>query len=207
MRNTLGYQYDPAWRLLGKLNFSASDNSQGAFYDGDYHEFVLGAAYRPVDNDRWNTLFKYTNFYNLPSPGQVAPSGTTADYAQKSQVFSLDTIYDVRPWLSLGFKYGLRVGELKDTKVGGDWYSSRADLVVVRADWHWVKEWDAVVELRNLRVQTAQDANAGALLAVYRHLGEHMKLGAGYNFTNYSDDLTDLSYRSHGWFINAVAKY
>jgi outer membrane protein OmpA-like peptidoglycan-associated protein len=207
MRNTLGYQYDPAWRLLGKLNFSASDNSQGAFYDGDYHEFVLGVAYRPVDNDRWNTLFKYTNFYNLPSPGQVAPSGTTADYAQKSQVFSLDTIYDVRPWLSLGFKYGLRVGELKDSKVGGDWYSSRADLVVVRADWHWVKEWDAVAELRDLRVQTAQDSNAGALLAVYRHLGEHMKLGAGYNFTNYSDDLTDLSYRSHGWFINAVAKY
>lgn len=206
MRNTLGYQYDPAWRLLGKLNFSASDNSQGAFYDGDYHEFVLGAAYRPVDNDRWNTLFKYTNYYNLPSPGQVTSLGTAADYAQKSQVFSVDTIYDVRPWLSLGFKYGLRIGQLQNT-AGGDWYSSRADLIVLRTDWHWVKEWDALFELRDLRAREAQDAKAGMLVAVYRHLNEHLKLGAGYNFTNYSDDLTDLSYRSRGWFVNAVAKY
>jgi hypothetical protein len=207
MRNTLGYQYDAAWRLMGKFNFSTSDNSQGAFYDGDYHELVLGAAYRPVDNDRWNTLFKYTNFYNLPSPGQLAPSGSMADYAQRSQVLDVDTIYDVRPWLSLGMKYGLRIGELRDNRVGGDWFSSRADLIVLRADWHWVKEWDAVAELRDLRAREAQDARAGALLAVYRHVGEHTKVGLGYNFTNYSDDLTDLSYRSRGWFVNAVAKY
>jgi hypothetical protein len=25
-----------------------------------------------------------------------------------------------------------------------------------------------------------------------------VKLGGGYNFTRFSDDLTDLSYRSHG---------
>ncbi|MDR3390483.1 MAG: OmpA family protein [Sulfuriferula sp.] len=207
MRNSYGQQYSMAWRLIGKFNFSRSDNTQGAFYDGDYHELVLGAAYRPVDNDRWNTLLKYTNFYNLPSPGQLAASGTVADYAQKSQIFSVDTIYDVWPWLSVGLKYGLRIGELQDSKVGGDWYTSRADLLVLRTDWHLVKEWDAVAELRDLRVQEAQDASAGALLAIYRHVGEHMKVGVGFNFTNYSDDLTDLSYRSRGWFVNAVAKY
>ncbi|MDO9225556.1 MAG: hypothetical protein Q8M09_08550 [Pseudomonadota bacterium] len=32
------------------------------------------------------------------------------------------------------------------------------------------------------------------------------KLGAGYNFTDFSDDLTDVSYRSHGWFINLIGK-
>ena len=31
-----------------------------------------------------------------------------------------------------------------------------------------------------------------------------MKLGAGYNFTDFSDDLTDLSYRHQGAFINFV---
>ncbi|MBL8484218.1 MAG: hypothetical protein JNJ60_18625, partial [Rhodocyclaceae bacterium] len=91
-RNTLGHQVDPAWRLLGKLNFSVSKSSKGDFYNGDFSEFVLGAAYRPVDNDRWNTLVKYTHFYNLPSPGQVNATNTALlDYAQKSQVFSLDT--------------------------------------------------------------------------------------------------------------------
>ena len=204
MRNTLGYIASPDWRLIGKANVSRSSNTQGAFYDGNFHEFVVGAAYRPVSNDRWNTLVKYTNFYNLPSPGQLAPSGTTADYAQKSQVFSVDTIYDLLPYLSVGAKYGLRIGELQPTKTAGDWFSSRADLVVLRTDWHWIKEWDAVIEARNLRAQEAKDATAGFLLGIYRHLAEGVKAGFGYNFTRYSDDLTDLSYRSRGWFVNIL---
>lgn len=205
MRNSLGYQVDPAWRLLGKFNLSRSSNSQGAFYDGNFREVVLGAAYRPVDNDRWNTLFKYTNYYNVPSPGQLSATGSVADYSQKSQVFSVDTVWDALPWLSLGAKYGLRIGELRDNKVDGSWFSSRADLMVLRADWHVVREWDAVLELRKLRAKEAEDARAGVLVAAYRHVGKNVKVGLGYNFTDYSDDLTDLSYRSRGWFLNVLS--
>ncbi len=204
VRNTLGVQASREWRLLGKLDVSRSNNSGGAFYDGNFHEIVAGAAYRPVTDDRWNTLFKYTNFYNLPSPGQLGASGITADYAQKSQVFAVDTIYDLKPWLSLGGKYAFRIGDLKPTRTNGDWFSSRADLLILRTDLHWVKEWDAVIELRTLKGRESQDARAGALLAVYRHVTEGVKLGLGYNFTDYSDDLTDLSYRSRGWFFNVL---
>ena len=38
MKNTLGYQVDPDWRFLGRLNFSTSTASGGAFQDGDYLE-------------------------------------------------------------------------------------------------------------------------------------------------------------------------
>jgi hypothetical protein len=34
-----------------------------------------------------------------------------------------------------------------------------------------------------------------------------MKLGAGYNFTDFSDDLTDLSYRSRGPFLNILGTF
>lgn len=207
LRNTYGQQLDPAWRLLGKFNISRSSNSDGAFYDGNFHEAVIGAAYRPVDNDRWNTLVKLTSYHNVPTAGQLDSNGQVADYAQKSQVFSVDTIWDVKPWVSLGFKYGLRVGKLRMNKVDGPWFSSRADLVVLRADWHWVHEWDIVTEVRNLRAKEAEDARAGALVAVYKHVGKHVKAGVGYNFTNYSDDLTDLSYRSRGWFINVISTF
>lgn len=206
-RNTLGYQVDPAWRLISKFNLSHSTSSQGAFYDGDYTEFVLGAAYRPVDNDRWNTLVKYTYFYNLPSPGQVDSLGSTLDYTQKSHVFDIDTTYDVRPWLSVGGKYGIRLGELRASKTDGDWFSSQADLVVLRADFHWVHEWDALVEARRLRAREAGDARSGFLVGVYRHVADHAKIGIGYNFTNFSDNLTDLSYRSRGWFLNAISTF
>jgi hypothetical protein len=42
------------------------------------------------------------------------------------------------------------------------------------------------------------------LVAVYRHLGKHVKAGLGYNFTNFSEDLTDMSFKSRGIFVNVV---
>lgn len=205
MKNTLGYQIDPDWRFLGRLNVSTSSSSGGAFQDGEYLELVTGYAWRPVRNDRWNTLFKYTYLYNLPSPGQLSNS-LAADFAQKSHVLAVDTLYDVHPWVSVGGKLGVRRGELKDAKVGGDWVSSTVWLGILRADWHWVHEWDILTELRMLDVAAASDSQTGALVGVYKHLNKHMKLGAGYNFTDFSDDLTDVSYRSRGWFINLIGK-
>lgn len=202
------YQLDPAWRLLGVLNLARSSSSQGAFYDGDYTEAVAAAAYRPVDNDRWNTLFKYTYFYNLPSSGQVDNfTNRLLDFTQRSHVLNVDTIYDLTPWLSVGAKYGLRVGELRASRTGGEWSDSRAQLLVGRADIHFLKERDATFELRRLSVTEADDDRSGLLVAIYRHLGANGKVGVGYNFTDFSDDLTDLSYRSRGLFLNVLAQF
>ena len=44
--------------------------------------------------------------------------------------------------------------------------------------------------------------SAGTLLTVSRYLGEHFKVGVGYNFTDFSDDLTDLDYDAKGFFLN-----
>ncbi|GAA5786294.1 OmpA family protein [Chitiniphilus shinanonensis] len=206
-QNSYGNQLSDAWRLMAKVNASYSEASQGAYLDGNYVETELAGAYRPVDNDRWNTLLRYQFLYSLPSPGQVTDSGGMADYAQRSHVVSVDTIYDLWPWLSVGAKYAMRLGELKATRGDGEWFSSSANLVVARTDWHLVRQWDALVEWRRLAAREAGDAEQGALVAVYRHLGNNVKAGVGYNFTRFSDDLTDLSYRSRGWFINVLAVY
>jgi hypothetical protein len=47
----------------------------------------------------------------------------------------------------------------------------------------------------------------GFLVGVYRHINDNFKIGVGYNFTDFSDNLTDLSYSSYGWFINAIASF
>lgn len=207
MKNTLGYQIDPDWRFLGRLNFSTSETSGGAFQDGDYVEVVTGYAWRPVKNDRWNALLRYSYLYNLPTTGQLVSGYSASDYAQRSHILAADAIHDLKPWLSIGGKIGYRKGEMKDNTVAGAaWQDSTAWLGIVRADWHWVHEWDIVTEWRMLDVSAADDRQTGALLGVYKHLGRHFKLGAGYNFTRFSDDLTDLSYRSRGWFINLIGK-
>ncbi len=219
-RNTLGSQLTPAWRLLGKLDVARSGSSQGVFFDGNYTEGVIGAAFRPVDNDRWNTLIKYTYMYDLPSPGQLSPSSSgsfdtganlyssrVVDYSQKSQVFSIDTIWDVTPWLSLGGKYGYRWGSLKPTRAAGDWFDSTADLMVLRGEWHFVRNWSGLVELRRLHAREAADTKKGALVGVYRYLNKHVKVGVGYNFTDFSDNLTDLSYNNRGVFLNVLSTF
>ncbi len=38
-------------------------------------------------------------------------------------------------------------------------------------------------------------------------MNENLKVGVGYNFTDFSDDLTDLSYRSRGVFLNILGKF
>lgn len=208
MKNSLSYQASEDWRMLGSLNFSRSSSSEGAFYDGDYTEGVLAAAFRPVENDRLNALFKYTYFYNLPSSGQIGQTtGRILDYTQKSHVLNVDVIYDIAPWLSVGAKYGYRYGQQRNDRAGGEWYDSQAHLAVLRADLHFVREWDAVVELRSLYTAETDDRRSGVLVAVYRHLGQNAKLGVGYNFTDFSDDLTDLSYRHRGVFMNVLATY
>jgi hypothetical protein len=48
------------------------------------------------------------------------------------------------------------------------------------------------------------EQRSGALVAMYRHVGDHVKVGLGYNFTDFSEDLTDLSFRHEGAFFNIV---
>jgi len=126
-------------------------------------------------------------------------------------VFNIDTTYDVVPWLSVGVKYGMRLGQLRMSKTSGEWFSSRADLLVLRADFHIVKEWDALIETRRLRAKEADDMRSGYLVGIYRHIKSDasgsVKIGVGYNFTDFSDNLTDMSYRSRGWFLNALAAF
>ena len=87
-----------------------------------------------------------------------------------------------------------------------DFVQSRANLYILRADWHLTHRWDALIEARMLDLPDAEDQRSGALLGLYRHVGENIKFGFGYNFTEFSDDLTDLDFNSQGFFINLVGK-
>ena len=53
-----------------------------------------------------------------------------------------------------------------------------------------------------LEIRDLNDRRSGTLVVVSRYLNEHFKVGAGYNFTDFSDDLTDLSFDHRGVFLN-----
>ncbi len=206
IKNSMKYQVTPGWRVVGKLNHADSKSSLGQFFDGNYTEAVVGYGYRPVNNDRLNALIKYTYFYNVPTAGQVTATSAAAELIQKSHIVSLDTLYDVTRRWTIGGKYAYRLGQVSPDRENREFFDSRAHLYIARADWHFIRRWDALIEMRLLDLPDAQDKRSGALLALYWHMGDNIKLGAGYNFTDFSDDLTDLSYDSKGVFINLVGK-
>jgi hypothetical protein len=206
LKNTLSVQMNPDWRTFAKLNLSESESSQGEFYDGNFTEFVLGYGYRPIANDRLNMVLKYTFFENLPAAEQMGVTGTRADFIQRSNIMALDVTYDLTPRWTLGGKLAQRLGEVALERVDPQFFESNADLYILRADWNVVRNWDWLVEARELDVKQAADKRSGFLTAGYWHMNDTIKLGAGYNFTDFSDDLTDLDFDSQGFFINIIGK-
>ena len=204
------------WRLLGDLDavIARSPAAETAFGDRHYVEASLGFAYRPVAHDRLNVLGRFSYLEDLYALGDAPISGEAIRPMQKSGLFSLDATYQVTPKLTLGAKYGFRFGEVampvstgSDTAAFGDFVASSAHLGVVRADYHVVRNWDVLLEGRALWLPDAGTVRYGALASVARHVGDNMKLGVGYNFGHFSDDLADLVADDHGFFVNVTGKF
>jgi flagellar motor protein MotB len=207
LKNSMKYQLSEDWRIIGKFNYAVSESSMGDYYNGDYTEAVLGYAYRPVHHDRLNALLKYTYFYNMPSTDQVTGTNTAVEFIQRSHIGAVDVMYDLMPRLTVGGKYAYRYGQVAQDREDPEYFDSRAHLYVLRADWHVIYRWDVLVEGRLLDLPDAQDSRSGVLVGIYRHLGNHIKVGVGYNFSDFSDDLTQLDYKHQGLFINLIGKY
>lgn len=193
------------WRMIASADALFSD-ATSTILDGRYFEGSLGYTYRPVDNDRFNALFKYTFLYDLPGPDQVTVNGTTLGPQQITHILSADASYDINRYVTLGAKYGFRIGETR-SRAGGSWDDSSAHLGVVRADLHVVHNWDALLEGRVLWSPTDETADWGALAAIYRHMGDNFKVGVGYNFGRFSDDLRDQTFDDRGVFLNVLGKF
>jgi hypothetical protein len=203
-RNNLKVQLNPDWRLLAKFNHAMSDSSEGEFFDGGYTEAVAGYAYRPVAHDRLNVLSKYTYFYNFPTTDQLSVTGTPSQFIQKSHIASIDATYDLFRPLTIGGKYAFRRGEVSLDRENPQFFDNNAHLYILRGDLRFLRNWEFTAEGRVLHLPDLDQHRGGALVVLYRYLGDHVKVGVGYNFTDFSDDLTDLSYDDQGWFFNIL---
>ena len=206
MRNTVAYDANEDVQLLGRVNFALSESDQSSFQDAEYIEGVAGVAYRPVDHDWLNSLVKYTYYEDLAPAVQRSNNGTQNLSRQRSHIISADAIMDLDEHFSLGVKYGYRRGEVELGRDTNNFVSSDAHLGIIRGDLHVVKDWDVMVEGRIMRSDLADDTRIGALAGVYKHVGDNMKIGVGYSFSEFSDDLTNFDNDQKGFFLNVVGK-
>ena len=127
-----------------------------------------------------------------------------AQFVQKSHVAALDLTYDLTDRWSMGGKYAYRLGQLSLDRENEQFFDNRAQLYILRTDLQFADDWEGLLEGRVLDMTDLNEQRSGALVALYRYVGKHMKVGLGYNFTDFSEDLTDLSFRHEGAFINMI---
>ncbi len=197
------YKIDEERRLAFSGDVARSETSQSTLLDGNYADVALGYAYRPVEDDRLNVLARYRYLYDLYG---LRDAQAADGPRQRSHVLSVDASYDVDTHWTVGGKLGYRLSESAANSASA-FTSNDAWLAVANARYHMVSDWDALVEVRQLNLVDAQTSETSLLGAVYKHVGDNVKVGVGYNFGRFSDDLTDLTFDDQGAFLNIVAKF
>ena len=196
------YKFDDVQRLVFSADIVRSEAEQDGLIDGDYADVVLGYAYRPIKDDRLNILARYRFLSDTQGLRDAEEDGPR----QRTQVLSVDASYDLNPHWTVGGKLGYRSAE---TAVDSDAEFSQNDawLAVANARYHLVHEWDALLEVRQLNLVQAETSETSFLGAIYKHVNNNVKVGVGYNFGSFSDDLTDITLDDQGAFINLIAKF
>jgi len=200
--NAIEWKVSQSTRVLTKLNYSQTEDQLTGDDAARLAEGSVGVAYRPVWTDRFNVLARYTYLDDLVAPGQVILRPD-----QRSHVGSVESLYKLSSRWEFGLKLAIRRGEIRLNRDSGPWFDSGLDIAVGRARYHLNHKWDGLLEYRYVANSELDDARSGALIGAYRHIGKQLKFGAGYNFTDYSDDLTNLDYDNGGWFIDLIGKW
>lgn len=166
-------------------------------------EGSAGIALRPLRCDWVAVLAKYTLLLDRRPADLLAG----ASEENENHVVTLMPVVDI-PALRLqlvekfAFKY-LRVSAtgLPDT-------SGHVILWINRLNFHLFRNLDAGAEFRVLRSQITDELKSGFLVEVAYVLLEKIRIGAGYNFTSFSDnEFSRQDYDHGGFFFRVVGQY
>ena len=120
-------------------------------------------------------------------------------------VLILTDLYGASP-SNLAGKLARREGEVRMGRGAGVWLDSATTFGAIQARYELRAQWHALGEYRQLQVKDG-GTRQGFLVGVDRDLSGNFRIGAGYNFTEFSDDLTDFDYDHKGWFVNLSGRY
>ncbi|WP_225584011.1 hypothetical protein [Pseudoxanthomonas sp. PXM02] len=200
--NRLTHKFNESWRIAARLNYADTDDELDPLASARFIEGNVGFAYRPWNNQRWGLFGRYTYLYDLATLGQVGG----ADYDQKSQVLSFEGVYKLDQHWEFAGKLARREGEVRMGRGTGVWLDSATTFAAAQVRYDLRTQWHALAEYRWLDVDDG-GSKQGFLLGVDRDLSKNFRIGVGYNFTEFSDDLTDFDYDHKGWFLNLVGTY
>ncbi len=202
--NRLTRKVSESLRIAARFNYSETDDDLNPQAGAKFIEGNVGFALRPWNTTRYALLGKVTYLYDVSTLEQMGDN--VANYDQKSQIASLEGVYNPDDRWEFAGKLMHRRGEVRMGRLTGEWADSTATFVAAQARWEFADQWHTLAEYRWLGVKDGGDRQ-GWLMGIDRDVGRNFRVGAGYNFTEFSDDLTDFDYDHKGWFLNLVGTY
>ena len=200
--NRLLYKLNEDWRFALRANYADTEDRIDRLADAKLVETNMGFAWRPHDNTRWAGFGKFTYLYDVASLGQEGGNL----YDQRSQILSLEGIRQLGARWEAAGKLASRWGDYRTGRGEGAWLDSRADFAALQLRYRLFAQWEGLAEHRWLKVREG-GVRKGWLVGVDRRVGENFKVGVGYNFTEFSDDMTELKYDQKGFFLNMAGYY
>lgn len=200
--NRLSHRLNDSWRIAARFNYADTDDAINPVAGARFIEGNLGFAYRPWDNDRWALFGRYSYLYDLSTMGQV----NGVDYDQRTQVLSLEGVYRIDQHWEVAAKAARREGEVRYGRGTGPWFDSATNFASGQLRYDLYYQWHGLLEYRLLDVRDG-GRRQGWLAGVDRDIGRNFRVGVGYNFTDFSDDLTKFDYSHRGWYLNLVGRY
>lgn len=200
---TAQYRPIPDVTLFGRGNIGITDNATVEDIDAALQELSLGAAYRPIANDRLNIIAKYTRLWDVMNESQI----NSDNYGRrKEEVFAVEGIYDILAWLQLAEKGAVRMVKER-TGDQRDFVETKTYLWVNRLNWRCTKWFDLAAEYRVLYLDATEQIKHGALAEIDYNIHKYFQLGLVYNFTDFSDDITQEDFKHHGIQCKLRARY
>ena len=200
--NRLTHRINDSWRIAARFNYSHTEDRINALADARFIEGNVGFAWRPWDSTRWAVFGRYTYLYDLSTLGQISE----ITYDQRTQVLSLEGIYQAGRHWEVAAKLARREGEVRYGRGSGPWFDSATTFAAAQLRYDLRQQWHALAEYRWLDVDNG-GSRSGFLVGVDRDINRNFRVGVGYNFTDFSDDLTNFDYDHRGFFINLTGVY
>lgn len=129
-----------------------------------------------------------------------------ANYDQRSQVLSLEGVFMPDDRWEFAGKLAHRSGSVRMGRLAGTWANSGTTFASGQVRYDVGGRWHVLGEFRWLGVSHGGN-RSGFLIGVDRDMNSNFRVGVGYNFTNFSDNLTNFDYDHQGFFLNVVGRY
>lgn len=192
----------PDWSLLGKLRYTVTRDRELETTDAFAREHSVGLAYRPVDGDRVNGLARYTHLADQRPRGLDGPEAAESVL----DVVSVEGTVDLTARLAWTEKFAARLE--RESTGGRAAPRTHTYLSIHRLDATVWRKLEAGIEYRFLIQKESDDRRSGWLNELVWPVGENLRLGVGFNFTDFSDnELSSNDYSIYGWFLRVQGRY